>query len=508
MTKAEWNGGYASDENYTYGFYPQQSPEHLNYACILNGVEPVPLDRPFTYFELGFGQGLTVTVLAASNPQGRFYANDFMPAHVAAAQDLAASAKLENVTFLEHSFAELNEGKVDLPQFDFITMHGVYAWISAENRQHIVNFIARYLKPGGVVYTGYNAMPGWAPMLPLQRLMLAHGRSFAGGNGAQLDAARKLAMSLAEADSIYFADNPDLQRRIKKLKTASPSYLAHEYLNDGWQPQYHADVASDFAAAKLSYVGSAVLCSAFDQLPANQQDVVDTLQEPAWRETVKDFFANTGFRQDVFVRGIRHLSARRKSELLKRRAIALTVSREKALNVFKNLVGREGEAARVFVDVIAQDPCTLDELAQTPLLEGRIEHVALLATLLVNANCASVFTSSAITKDCAPALRINSSLAQRSRFEDCYQALASPLACTGVNMGLEERLVYWQLVERPNDKDAHAIANYVLRYMREQHVDGTGVDAAAPTPNVANTVEKIEKILGTQVPLWRQLGMI
>lgn len=38
-----------------------------------------------------------------------------------------------------------------LPQFDFITLHGIYTWVSRENRQHIVDFIARYLKPGGIV---------------------------------------------------------------------------------------------------------------------------------------------------------------------------------------------------------------------------------------------------------------------------------------------------------------------------------------------------------------------
>jgi len=89
-----WNEGYVSDIEYTNGFYSDLSPHHLNFSCILNGVEPVPLDQPYTYFELGFGRGLTLNVLAATNSNGQFYGNDFNPAHVAGARALAATAQL------------------------------------------------------------------------------------------------------------------------------------------------------------------------------------------------------------------------------------------------------------------------------------------------------------------------------------------------------------------------------------------------------------------------------
>ena len=46
-------------------------------------------------------------LIAAANPQGRFYANDFNPAHIVFARDLAREARLDNVTFLENFFDEL-----------------------------------------------------------------------------------------------------------------------------------------------------------------------------------------------------------------------------------------------------------------------------------------------------------------------------------------------------------------------------------------------------------------
>ncbi|RYZ90024.1 MAG: methyltransferase, partial [Moraxellaceae bacterium] len=84
----DWTAGYVSDVEYTAGFYTEQAPGLLNFACILNGVEPVDTSKSFNYCELGFGRGLTVNVLAAANPQGRFYAADFNPAHVAGARQL------------------------------------------------------------------------------------------------------------------------------------------------------------------------------------------------------------------------------------------------------------------------------------------------------------------------------------------------------------------------------------------------------------------------------------
>ena len=97
----DWTSGYVSDIEYTSGFYREQSPAWLNFVCLLNGIEPVDLQQPFTYFELGFGRGLTAQLVAASHPNGQFYAADFNPAHVAGASALAKQAQLSNLTLLE-----------------------------------------------------------------------------------------------------------------------------------------------------------------------------------------------------------------------------------------------------------------------------------------------------------------------------------------------------------------------------------------------------------------------
>ncbi len=129
----DWTEGYVAEIEYTSGFYQELAPSLLSFAALVAGYQAPPIDRPFTCFELGCGKGISANLIAAANPAGRFYANDFNPAHIVFARALAADARLENVTFLEKSFAEL--GGEELPDFDYITLHGVYSWVSAENRR-------------------------------------------------------------------------------------------------------------------------------------------------------------------------------------------------------------------------------------------------------------------------------------------------------------------------------------------------------------------------------------
>ena len=68
----DWTAGYTADIEYIAAFYREQSPTHLNFVCLANGFEPVSIDRPYTYCELGSGRGLTIDVLAAANPGGHF----------------------------------------------------------------------------------------------------------------------------------------------------------------------------------------------------------------------------------------------------------------------------------------------------------------------------------------------------------------------------------------------------------------------------------------------------
>ncbi len=138
-----WNDGYVTDINYTLGYYNELNPSRLRLALLNNGLKCPEIK---TACELGFGQGLTVNIHAAASTTC-WYGTDFNPAHASFAQDLAQTSGAKAHLF-EQSFAEFCQ-RDDLPDFDFIGLHGVWSWISDDNRATIADFIRRKLKAGG-----------------------------------------------------------------------------------------------------------------------------------------------------------------------------------------------------------------------------------------------------------------------------------------------------------------------------------------------------------------------
>jgi SAM-dependent methyltransferase len=514
----DWTAGYASDIEYTAGFYQQQSPLFLHFASAINGYEPVALDRPFTYCELGFGRGVTVNVLAAANPQGRFYAADFNPAHVAGATDLAAAAGLNNLTLLENSFAELAEGKVaNLPPFDFITLHGIYTWVNAENRRHIVNFLERYLKPGGIVYLSYNAMPGWSSAVPLQRFLVEYADLHPNRSDVQVKEAAQFVDRMVSAKAACFTGNPAIQYRLDMLKTASPQYLVHEYMHKHWQPLYHLDVARELAGAKLEFVGSADLPFAFEDLylSADRKALLDTISDTPMRETAKDYLLNTSFRKDVFIRGARRIGPQRQIELLSRIGIALLAPppSDSALVLklpFGEVAGRE-DIYRPIVDALVRQPHTLSQLAALPALrQQNLMTLAQAAALLTASGYTSLYLDGNADAAVAGVRRMNRALARQTTYGGDFHVLSSALTASGVTANFVEQAVYLRIAGQDGQIDREGVAQSVFEQMitqgRRLVKDGKPIetdDALRAEVGRAVTVT-----LEHRLPVWRQLGII
>ena len=121
-----WNEGYTSEINYTSGYYSELSPTRIQLALLACGIEHSVGENP-DYLELGFGQGLSLNINAATS-SGNFFGTDFNPGQVANARELAR-AMGKNIALLENSFEELAQ-RSDLPQFDIIALHGIWSWIS------------------------------------------------------------------------------------------------------------------------------------------------------------------------------------------------------------------------------------------------------------------------------------------------------------------------------------------------------------------------------------------
>ena len=238
----DWTGGYVTDIEYTRSFHREQAPANLDLVCLVTGNAPPESSAKPTYCDLGCGPGYTAALFAAANPDIDFWGVDFNPAHIAGGRAFQAEIGLSNLHLCEHAFADLvGSSAPSLPQFDYIALHGVLSWIGPEERAAIVRFLATHLKPGGLVYIGYNSLPRWTDELPFQRVLATYRRFSRERSDRAIEGAIGFVKRLRDAGAIELDRQPVIDRLDGLLADGRQRYLAHEYLNEYWTPMYHAD---------------------------------------------------------------------------------------------------------------------------------------------------------------------------------------------------------------------------------------------------------------------------
>ena len=125
---SDWTSGYIADIGYTYGYYLELNPLRVKLAFLNAGLH---YPQVGTACELGFGQGMSTNIHAAASVIS-WSATDFNPSQASFAQELAATSGA-NTQLFDKTFAEF-ANHTDLPDFDYIGIHGIWSWINDENR--------------------------------------------------------------------------------------------------------------------------------------------------------------------------------------------------------------------------------------------------------------------------------------------------------------------------------------------------------------------------------------
>ena len=514
----DWGTGYVGDVAYSAGYYHDQAPAHLWFICLMNGFEPRPVDKPFNYLELGCGLGLTVNILAATNPNGNFVGVDFNPAHIAEAEAVADAAGLENVSFYESSFEEvLSETCMDMPDFDVVTLHGVYSWVSPDDRLRIVEILRRKLKPGGIVYLSYNGMPGWSGGEPVQRLLYEYGQLTTERSDLQFERALTFVRSLRDADVAFFKDNRFLESILEIHGKGRLPYLTHEYINRNWQPLYHFDVARALADAKLQFVGSSHALDNFLDLnhSAERQKLLNQASAADVRETIKDFFVPRLLRKDVFMRGARRLSLSRQEQLIGPMPLALVIPSGAATLDIKAPIGEIQVSADAFspvLDALAEGTRNMKELlALSACKEKNGAKAVEIAGVLVGSGQAEPALSEPSQASRKAVRRLNLALAQRAATKpigDAHALASAEIGGAVPASGLELRV--YEGLQTGVQEEAAALAEHVWQPLRAQSErllkDGRVLETEEE--NLALLREDLGRVLAQSFPLWRRIGCL
>ncbi len=428
----DWTSGYVSDIGYTFGYYSELNPLRMKLALLNHGIA---LPQFGTACELGFGQGLSANIHAAAT-SANWYGTDFNPSQVAFAQELSrvsgANAELVDDAFLDYA------NRSDLPDFDYIGLHGIWSWISDENRSVIADFIRRKLKVGGVVYVSYNTLPGWAAFAPLRHLMTEHAEIIGSeGRGivSRIGDAIEFADQMLATNPMFSRANPLVGDRVKKLKEQNAHYLAHEYFNRDWHPMHFATMSRWLDKAKVNYACSSNYLDHLDQinLTKEQQQFLAEIPDAMFKESVRDFMVNQQFRRDYWVKGVRRLNRVEQLEVLRQQRVVLSSYRPEMQLKVTGALGEADMAERVYgpiLDALASNkPISLGEIeAAVSKHEINFSEVMQAAMLLIGAGHLHIAqTDDEVTTTKVQSDKLNDHLISLAKGSNDVSHLASPM---------------------------------------------------------------------------------
>ena len=505
----DWTSGYVADIGYTYGYYLELNPQRVKLAFLNAGLVAPEFG---TACELGFGQGISANMHAAASVCS-WHGTDFNPAQAGFAQELATVSGA-NAHLFDQAFAEFS-GR-DLPEFDYIGLHGIWSWISDENRAVIVDFIRKKLKVGGVLYISYNTLPGWGTFAPMRHLMTEHAEVMgADGVGivSRIDGALDFTEKLLATNPLFARANPLVNEKITQIKGQNRHYLAHEYFNRDWHPMHFGTMAEWLEPAKLTYACSAHYLDYIDavNLTTEQQAFLGAIHDPMFKQTVHDFMVNQQFRKDYWVKGARKLTPLEQAQGLRDQRLVMTAHRpDVSLKVTGALVeGNLTEAIYVPVlDLMADHKVRTIAQIEQAVKEAGITFAQLIQVVLVlcgNGTLNAVQDDTAITKAKKHTDKLNTQLMLKARSSNDITYLASPVTGGGVIVGRFQQLFLLALQQGKKTPEDWAAFVAQILILQGQKIIKEGKPIETPEEQLAELITQANEFVLKQLIILKSL---
>jgi hypothetical protein len=510
---ADWTAGYVADIGYTFGYYGELNPLRARIALLNAGLA---LPKHEVACELGFGQGLSVNIHAAASATN-WYGTDFNPTQTAFAQELAAVSGA-NATLYDDPFTEFCS-RTDLPDFDYIGLHGIWSWISDSNRAVITEFVRRKLRVGGLLYISYNTMPGWAAFAPMRHLMTVHADMFgsdARGIVSKVDGAIDFAEKLLSVNPAFAKANPHVPDRLQKMKAQNRSYLAHEYFNRDWHPMHFATMASMLESAKLQYACSAHYFDSVDAVnfTADQQALLNEAPQGTFRESVRDFMVNQQFRRDLWVKGARRISVADQTEALRKERVVLVSARQDVSLKINSTLGELSMNEEVYnplLDFLSDHKArTLAQIEQA-MKQRSISFAQIVQAVLVlmgTNHLSAAQDEEIVAQSRRHTDRLNTHVISKSRNSNELLHLASPVTGGGLPVSRFQQLFMNAIAH--GQKTPQEWANFAWKVLDAQGQriikDGKAVDS--PQENLSELETHAQGFASVRLPILKALQVI
>lgn len=286
---------------YPSAVFIQTHPERLAALMLLAGLQPVD-PRQARILEIGGGDCLNLLSFAALWPDCEAHGFDLSEVAIARGSAFARAAGLENVALLVEDIMEAHE-RYPAGSFDYVIVHGVYAWVPDAVREACMALVAHVLSDDGVAMISYNAMPGGHVRL-IMREMLMHEVGEIDEFEARIDAARSFLEDYARPREGDEALATTLRQQAESMLKRPDSVLFHDELGDCYHPQRLIDVVRAGAQYGLRHLTDAGRNRHLDGFLPDGAEMPDDPDYAVMMAASRDDYASLRyFRHTLFVRG-------------------------------------------------------------------------------------------------------------------------------------------------------------------------------------------------------------
>ncbi|MEY4504139.1 MAG: hypothetical protein RL154_432 [Pseudomonadota bacterium] len=508
-----WNNGYITDINYTFGYYEELNPLRIKIAFLNNNIAFPEIGNAC---ELGFGQGLSSSIHACASVVN-WYGTDFNSAQTLFATDLVKVAA-SNAKFYDDSFAEFCN-RDDLPNFDYIALHGIWSWISPENQSIIVDFIRRKLNVGGVLYISYNTQPGWAPMVPMRELMAQYYSVYSQKSKTvveRIDDSLDFIDKLFATDPSFVKNNPSIMSKINGIKEQNRNYLAHEYFNKDWHPVSFEKMSELLSSAKLSYVCSANFLDHIDalNLTPEQKELLDGISDINFKQSVRDFILNQQFRKDYWVKGSKKLNAYTQFECFTEQRVILIMPKSDISLKVSCPIGDATMSEAIYLPILDfLSDYKIKSIAQIEqyVSSKGIDYSKLIEVIIVllgNKTITAVQSDDAIHKAKKVTDKLNIYLMKFARSSNEIGYLASPVTGGGYPLDRFQQLFLLFYLQGCKTTDALVTNVWQVLATQKQKIVKDGKVLESDRENIADLTLRAEEFLKSYLPIAKALQII
>ena len=274
----------------------QTHPSRLAVIASLFGLNPAPVDR-CRVLELGCGTGSNLAPMAAAFPGSEFIGIDLAARPIAQATQMVADLGMRNIRFVNGNVTDIDSS---WGQFDYIIAHGLFSWVPAEVREHVLKLCRERLAPQGIAFISYNAYPGCHMRDMLREMMLFHVQRFEAPD-ERVRQAKALAKFIAQAQDVEDEYRVWMKSEFESVLNHEEGHLYHDELAEISVPLYFHQFVDQAASHQLQYLGEANYFEMFDHgfSDATRKTLAQLSRNRILREQYLDFLKCRRFRQTL-----------------------------------------------------------------------------------------------------------------------------------------------------------------------------------------------------------------